>query len=106
MVQPLLTAARGELPLGRSIELPRGAGREELEETVLDRRRTGSAGMGDQAEGRQVRDAHLLPVGEQALEVRGDEEHRRRTLTLRSDEHTSELQSLMRISYAVFYLNK
>src|SRR3546814_1815054 len=26
--------------------------------------------------------------------------------TLRSDEHTSELQSLMRISYAVFCLNK
>src|SRR3546814_2188411 len=25
---------------------------------------------------------------------------------LRSDEHTSELQSLMRISYAVFFLNK
>src|SRR3546814_4075970 len=117
MVQPLLTAARGELPLGRSIELPRGAGREELEETVLDRRRTGSAGMGDQAEGRQVRDAHLLPVGEQALEVRGDAEHRRRALPFdrcgdhgrverRSEEHTSELQSLMRISYAVFCLKK
>src|SRR3546814_3286463 len=27
-------------------------------------------------------------------------------LTLRSEEHTSELQSLMRISYAVFCLNK
>src|SRR3546814_4485092 len=27
-------------------------------------------------------------------------------LVLRSDEHTSELQSLMRISYAVFCLNK
>src|SRR3546814_4950301 len=26
--------------------------------------------------------------------------------TLRSEEHTSELQSLMRISYAVFFLNK
>src|SRR3546814_8820829 len=28
------------------------------------------------------------------------------TLDPRSEEHTSELQSLMRISYAVFYLNK
>src|SRR3546814_8334992 len=28
------------------------------------------------------------------------------TSTLRSEEHTSELQSLMRISYAVFCLNK
>src|SRR3546814_5444814 len=30
----------------------------------------------------------------------------RRVHTLRSEEHTSELQSLMRISYAVFCLNK
>src|SRR3546814_1484367 len=30
----------------------------------------------------------------------------RRILELRSEEHTSELQSLMRISYAVFCLNK
>src|SRR3546814_4517213 len=29
-----------------------------------------------------------------------------KTLDLRSEEHTSELQSLMRISYAVFYLQK
>src|SRR3546814_5438124 len=28
------------------------------------------------------------------------------TLTIRSEEHTSELQSLMRISYAVFCLKK
>src|SRR3546814_7986054 len=31
---------------------------------------------------------------------------RRRRRTLRSEEHTSELQSLMRISYAVFCLKK
>src|SRR3546814_10491115 len=30
----------------------------------------------------------------------------RRWLTMRSEEHTSELQSLMRISYAVFCLKK
>src|SRR3546814_4255965 len=29
-----------------------------------------------------------------------------RTHLVRSEEHTSELQSLMRISYAVFFLNK
>src|SRR3546814_10489164 len=29
-----------------------------------------------------------------------------RTISVRSEEHTSELQSLMRISYAVFCLNK
>src|SRR3546814_5274346 len=32
--------------------------------------------------------------------------HRAAALTLRSEEHTSELQSLMRISYAVFCLKK
>src|SRR3546814_6000899 len=30
----------------------------------------------------------------------------RRTIAVRSEEHTSELQSLMRISYAVFCLKK
>src|SRR3546814_8148622 len=33
-------------------------------------------------------------------------EHIERALFARSEEHTSELQSLMRISYAVFRLNK
>src|SRR3546814_3960954 len=32
--------------------------------------------------------------------------HRARTALARSEEHTSELQSLMRISYAVFCLKK
>src|SRR3546814_2417410 len=34
------------------------------------------------------------------------DEHRRRAIDQRSEEHTSELQSLMRISYAVFCLKK
>src|SRR3546814_6748661 len=39
--------------------------------------------------------------------VDGDVEHRRFQLGgIRSEEHTSELQSLMRISYAVFCLKK
>src|SRR3546814_2235950 len=32
--------------------------------------------------------------------------HHEKVVTLRSEEHTSELQSLMRISYAVFCLKK
>src|SRR3546814_9564725 len=51
---------------------------------------------------------HLVQVGEAALgkgtqqvEGRG-----RLVVALRSEEHTSELQSLMRISYAVFCLKK
>src|SRR3546814_4319125 len=39
------------------------------------------------------------------LEARGAE-RQRRLLVLRSEEHTSELQSLMRISYAVFCLKQ
>src|SRR3546814_5918318 len=35
-----------------------------------------------------------------------DEQDMRKMGGLRSEEHTSELQSLMRISYAVFCLNK
>src|SRR3546814_3856465 len=46
--------------------------------------------------GRDVLDAHDAPVGAAVL-------HR---IEERSEEHTSELQSLMRISYAVFCLKK
>src|SRR3546814_5241253 len=56
-----------------------------------------------------VADADLV-VAEALGEV-GDRRHLRgagiaRRLTFRSEEHTSELQSLMRISYAVFCLKK
>src|SRR3546814_4978117 len=43
--------------------------------------------------------AFAEPVGDEASLVT-------RTRSLRSEEHTSELQSLMRISYAVFCLKK
>src|SRR3546814_5653143 len=38
--------------------------------------------------------------------LRGEAEHETPAEALRSEEHTSELQSLMRISYAVFCLKK
>src|SRR3546814_4882644 len=41
-----------------------------------------------------------------ALDLVKPEEAGRRVVTLRSEEHTSELQSLMCISYAVFCLKK
>src|SRR3546814_9698701 len=44
----------------------------------------------------------LVAVGVHVRHVVGDHVH----LTTRSEEHTSELQSLMRISYAVFCLKK
>src|SRR3546814_4275934 len=57
---------------------------------------------------------HLLPLGEQGLGIVAACRRlrsRARGLALgdqvvRSEEHTSELQSLMRISYAVFCLKK
>src|SRR3546814_1912168 len=48
------------------------------------------------------------PVQEQAIELGGERAQaaNARKVLLRSAEHTSELQSLMRISYAVFCLKK
>src|SRR3546814_3633017 len=42
--------------------------------------------------------------GNRAIAHYGFEQHREANSPLRSEEHTSELQSLMRISYAVFCL--
>src|SRR3546814_5577842 len=42
---------------------------------------------------------HVLSLPRRVLEVR-------QSMPVRSEEHTSELQSLMRISYAVFCLKK
>src|SRR3546814_4116789 len=57
-------------------------------------------GDGEQAE--EARQVHDVPV------ARGDQvgQELLRAMDDRSEEHTSELQSLMRISYAVFCLKK
>src|SRR3546814_6785926 len=47
-----------------------------------------------------------LPLSDPLLHVAPVERARDRPHRLRSEEHTSELQSLMRISYAVFCLKK
>src|SRR3546814_8588956 len=47
-----------------------------------------------------------LPGHRRAARRRAAERHWKQWIDLRSEEHTSELQSLMRISYAVFCLNK
>src|SRR3546814_6384074 len=47
------------------------------------------------------------PSGRQRTQAERARDHRTRSATtVRSEEHTSELQSLMRISYAVFCLKK
>src|SRR3546814_11312718 len=53
------------------------------------------------AEARELQSRGAVPLGDIARHVDAAEEHRDR-----SEEHTSELQSLMRISYAVFCLKK
>src|SRR3546814_9653671 len=61
---------------------------------------------------RQVEPARGDPLGHGRIESQVDARRRhggcdlRRHLVARSEEHTSELQSLMRISYAVFCLKK
>src|SRR3546814_10709167 len=57
----------------------------------------------------QKRFAHIRIMLRQDLQtdmLLGNAFHRRRQSRERSEEHTSELQSLMRISYAVFCLKK
>src|SRR3546814_5154102 len=48
----------------------------------------------------------FLSTGQQAFESSGKVRHVTLAATKRSEEHTSELQSLMRLSYAVFCLKK
>src|SRR3546814_7324401 len=57
---------------------------------------------------RRRRDRHRGRARPDALDppARRDRRHARPGLQPRSEEHTSELQSLMRISYAVFCLKK
>src|SRR3546814_9811489 len=53
------------------------------------------------------REARLEPAPQRTRQIGGqDDRHRLRRRGFRSEEHTSELQSLMRISYAVFCLKK
>src|SRR3546814_10783898 len=54
-----------------------------------------------------ARAGHLVgAAADHHLSRRGDVGRDASTRSLRSEEHTSELQSLMRISYAVFCLKK
>src|SRR3546814_1745631 len=65
---------------------------------------------GDRAAGRRDEDARARGIGVVVGRRGGPErlggEAREADIAARSEEHTSELQSLMRTSYAVFCLNK
>src|SRR3546814_4100582 len=57
-------------------------------------------------EGFLVRDINFNGIIDDASEMFGDTQRDGHEHLARSEEHTSELQSLMRISYAVFCLKK
>src|SRR3546814_3677163 len=59
-------------------------------------------GSSDALKRTRLRDQHISDISAQSLDVGGEIEAGREFLKLRSEEHTSELQSLMRNSYAVF----
>src|SRR3546814_9373121 len=67
------------------------------------------AGVVDRARGMRLHELPHRPIRKPGRTGRRVTAHRRRAAPLpvsRSEEHTSELQSLMRISYAVFCLKK
>src|SRR3546814_3367338 len=79
--------------------------------TTLFRSRIGSEHGGTErsgpARGRFARQRPYSPFPKSDMASAGSRILQRANgLGLRSEEHTSELQSLMRISYAVFYLKK
>src|SRR3546814_6315645 len=65
-------------------------------------RRVRSLIAGDFAKAYETVDAILTPTAPSAAFGMGDKMDDPIAMYLRSEEHTSELQSLMRISYAVF----
>src|SRR3546814_6268038 len=100
-------------PLNRALQIRLGQGErqthEALERTV-DRearswRDTQAQALGHCRERRSVRARKLRPKRQPALGY-GRTPMRQCVGKQRSEEHTSELQSLMRISYAVFCLKK
>src|SRR3546814_6123158 len=86
--------------LSRASEVREGQRVDKRLGTGDDATRTGEAGRPDSAPDRPAPDregAFGLPLPRDGAEDR---------IRVRSEEHTSELQSLMRISYAVFCLKK
>src|SRR3546814_3336807 len=98
-LQRALELAAGELLHRRRREMADA----DLGERPLDRRRLVAPGQRHQPPHRERQG----PVDGKALRhVADGEAGAARDRALRSEEHTSELQSLMRISYAVFCLKK
>src|SRR3546814_5242224 len=84
--------ARGELARIGGVENPAVRGLRPVERAQDEFGGVGGRAAGGDAKPARLHDPSLAPVED--------------TLDDRSEEHTSELQSLMRISYAVFCLKK
>src|SRR3546814_7812182 len=96
--------AERDTALGRcDLQAGRRADRAFKESTAIARNASGLGNAGDLPARSQAARLHYL-VGEDVHRSAAREPHR--ILKRRSEEHTSELQSLMRISYAVFCLKK
>src|SRR3546814_7359934 len=78
-------------------------GEAELAAAIESARREGSASFGDD---RLIVEKYLERPRHVEVQVFADRHGNTVHLFERSEEHTSELQSLMRISYAVFCLKK
>src|SRR3546814_3854175 len=92
-------------PRGRTVVIGAGKGAAAMAKVVEDHWPHPLTGLVITPYGHGV-DCGLIEVVEAGHPVPDDAGRRRteRVLELRSEEHTSELQSLMRISYAVFCL--
>src|SRR3546814_9403832 len=63
-------------------------------------------GWQDEPNGENERTSESISAGPPRLRLKKSRSNNRNRIVCRSEEHTSELQSLMRISYAVFCLKK
>src|SRR3546814_3574533 len=107
MTHPFPTRRSSDLSFRRNIHLPSGKNA-----VALQQKNTPLAGLpcriDKSAVGYGEKSVHAHPSTPLALRVSTSRQAMRTAtpISTRSEEHTSELQSLMRISYAVFCLKK
>src|SRR3546814_9672463 len=110
MIMLLLAITRNDLLQGWQSTLPPDAPNTFLINIQPDQRqavaqRLERSGLGSVQLSPMVR-GRLVAINEKPVSAASYENDRARRMVDRSEEHTSELQSLMRISYAVFCLKK